>query len=97
MGKYYWVYILSNAKNGTLYTGVTADLAKRLEQHQSLCGSGFTRQYKLSRLVYAEPYNSPLEAIAREKQLKNWHRTWKITLIEQANPGWQDLSHELFV
>lgn len=92
MEKSYWVYILSNDKNGTLYTGVTADLTKRLDQHQSGRGSGFTHQYKLDKLVYAEPYDNPAAAITREKQLKNWHRTWKIALIEQTNPGWHDLS-----
>lgn len=97
MNKTYWVYILSNAKNGTLYIGVTSDLSSRTLQHQTHLNDGFTTQYKLDKLVYAEQYDNPEEAITREKQLKNWRRKWKIELIEKDNPDWKDLSREIFV
>jgi putative endonuclease len=91
----YYVYILASRKHGTLYIGVTNDLRARLELHRSGKGSEFVKTYGVTRLVYMEEYPSPQEAIQREKQLKNWHRDWKIRLIEENNPDWGDLSHLL--
>ncbi|ARS27772.1 GIY-YIG nuclease family protein [Sphingomonas sp. KC8] len=86
-----WTYILTNKPKGVLYIGVTADLAARTMQHRAGAGSAFCRKYGLDRLVLVEPHSSMLEAIGREKALKAWQRAWKIRLIEQANPDWQDL------
>ena len=91
----YFVYILASKKHGTLYIGVTNSLRARLELHRSGKGSVFVTKYGVTRLVYMEEYGSPLEAIQREKQLKEWHRDWKIRLIKQENPDWDDLSHLL--
>jgi len=88
----YWVYILASQPNGTLYIGVTSALPTRIEQHRSGRGSEFVKKYRVHLLVHAEAFASPQEAIAREKQLKNWHRDWKIQLIEKENPDWRDLS-----
>ena len=91
----YYVYILASKKHGTLYIGVTNDVRARLALHRSGKGSEFVKKYGVTRLVYMEEYPSPEEAIRREKQLKNWHRDWKIRLIEEDNPDWSDLSHLL--
>jgi len=91
----YWVYMLASRKNGTLYLGVTNNLRIRLEQHRNGRGSEFVRKYLVHCLVYVEEFASPQEAIAREKQMKNWRRAWKIQLLEKENPDWQDLSHLL--
>jgi putative endonuclease len=91
----YWVYILASRPNGTLYIGVTKALRTRLEQHRSGRGSEFVKKYRVHLLVHVEAFASPLEAITREKQLKNWRRDWKIQLIEKENPSWLDLSHLL--
>jgi len=89
--KKYYVYILSNKKNGTLYVGVTSDLIKRIYQHKDGSIEGFTKKYDLKRLVYFEEGCNVNEAIKREKQLKKWNRQWKINLIEKENPEWDDL------
>jgi putative endonuclease len=91
----YYVYILASGRHGTLYIGVTNNLRVRLEQHRAGRGSIFVKQYGVHRLVHVEEFASPQEAIAREKQLKNWRRDWKIRLIEENNPDWSDLSHLL--
>jgi putative endonuclease len=91
----YYVYILASGRHGTLYIGVTSNLRIRLEQHRAGRGSKFVKQYGVLRLVYVEEFSSPQEAIAREKQLKNWRREWKIQLIEENNLHWSDLSHLL--
>lgn len=88
----YYVYILASARHGTIYIGVTNDLARRLEEHRTGKGSEFARKYRVFRLVYVENFERPIEAIAREKQLKKWNRDWKIKLIETDNPEWSDLS-----
>ena len=88
----YYVYILASRRHGTLYMGVTNNLAFRLEQHRQGKGSEFVRRYGVNRLVYVESYPTPVEAIAREKQLKKWKREWKIALIEKDNLEWRDLS-----
>ena len=87
----YYVYILASSKNGTLYIGVTRDLIKRIYEHKNNLADGFTKKYGVHDLVYYEQTEDVESAIAREKQLKNWHRKWKINLIEKDNPAWQDL------
>ena len=89
------VYILTSDRNGTIYIGVTSDLAKRLYQHRSGDVVGFTSRYGVTKLVRFELFGEMLEAIAREKQLKNWRREWKLNLIEQDNPRWEDLAPRL--
>ncbi len=91
----YFVYILCSQRNGTLYVGVTNDLARRLGEHKAKLVPGFTRQYGVDRLVHAEEYASVLDAWARERTLKRWRRAWKIDLIERDNPDWKDLSDSL--
>jgi putative endonuclease len=90
-----WVYILASRYRGTLYIGVTADIARRSWQHREGVGSEFTHRYEVRRLVYAEEYPMIGEAIAREKALKKWRRAWKIELVETANPDWDDLFDRL--
>lgn len=87
----YWVYILTNKPNGTLYIGVTGGIDDRMERHIAEEGSKFTSRYKLKMLIYYEEFQYIDDAIAREKQLKNWHREWKINLIEESNPNWNNL------
>ena len=84
--------LLASAHHGTLYIGVTSDLRNRIEQHRTGLGSKFVSRYKIYRLVQVGAFTSPLEAIAREKQLKNWRRGWKVELIEKENLDWSDLS-----
>lgn len=91
----YVVYIMASARNGTLYVGVTNDLARRAYQHRSGVGSAFTRKYGVTRLVWYERYGDVNEAIAREKRLKKWERRWKLELIEAMNPDWADLYESL--
>ena len=86
------VYILASQKRGTLYIGVTSDPIGRLWQHRSDTVAGFTKRYGVHRLVHVEFFGDMEHAIAREKQLKRWHRDWKINLIEQHNPAWRDLA-----
>ncbi|HXR24307.1 MAG TPA: GIY-YIG nuclease family protein [Candidatus Binataceae bacterium] len=85
------VYIMTNA-SGTLYTGVTNDLERRVHEHKSHLTPGFTARYQIDKLLYYEEWVGPLEAIAREKQIKGWLRRKKIALIESKNPAWKDLS-----
>lgn len=89
------VYILTNKKEGVLYIGVTANLQKRIYQHKEKLVEGFSRRYALSKLVYYEVHSDMLTAISREKQLKRWHRQWKIKLIESLNKDWNDLYTQL--
>ena len=91
----YYVYILASNENGTLYIGVTSNLVKRIYEHKNEFVEGFTKQYSVHNLVYFEITESVESAIAREKQLKQWNRAWKIRLIEKTNPGWRDLYMEL--
>ncbi len=86
-----WLYILASQKNGTLYVGVTGTLSRRIMEHREGQGSEFARRYGVMRLVYAEAFDDPAEAIAHEKRVKHWRRCWKIELIERANPDWNDL------
>ena len=85
------LYILASQRNGTLYIGVTSDLAQRLAQHRSGQFGGFTAAYQVHLLVYAEFHATMPEAILREKRIKKWNRAWKLRLIEEANPDWLDL------
>ncbi len=87
----YWVYIIKNKAKGVLYIGVTGGIDDRMEKHKLGEGSNFASKYKLTRLVYFEEFQYIEDAILREKQLKNWHRQWKINLIEESNPDWNDL------
>jgi len=89
------VYILASKRNGTLYTGVTSDLVRRVWEHKNDVNDGFTKQYQVHTLVYYELHNEVSSAIAREKQLKRWNRAWKIRLIEEKNPQWADLWKEV--
>jgi putative endonuclease len=89
--KQFWVYMLASKPNGTLYIGVTSDIAKRTRQHKSDAVENFTKKYQVHQLVYLEPQENPEAAITREKQLKAWKRDWKIRLIEEKNPHWEDL------
>ncbi len=86
-----WVYIMTNRPNGTLYVGITGDLARRVWEHREGAAPGFTSRYGLKRLVYAEPHADIRAAIQREKILKHWPRAWKVRLILETNPGWTDL------
>ena len=87
----YYVYILANKKKGTLYIGVTNNLIKRIYEHKNNVIEGFTKKYAVHLLVYYLEYKDIEGAIIKEKQLKKWKREWKIKLIEQSNPDWDDL------
>jgi putative endonuclease len=89
------VYILASRSNGTLYIGVTSGLKGRVWQHKNDLADGFTKKYRIHRLVYFELHGDMYSAITREKQLKKWNRAWKIALIEKTNPEWRDLYDEL--
>lgn len=86
---------MTNKKNGTLYIGVTNNLIKRIYEHKNDLIAGFTRKYKVHKLVYYESHNDIYQAITREKQMKKWKREWKINLIEKFNPNWKDLYYDL--
>jgi putative endonuclease len=94
--KVYCVYILASQRNGTLYIGVTGDLAGRTYTHREDLIDGFTRRYGVHTLVWYEAHGNPETAIVREKQLKKWNRSWKLRLIEETNPTWDDLYPALF-
>jgi putative endonuclease len=89
------VYILASKPRGTLYVGVTSDLARRAWEHREAAVPGFTARYGVHRLVHAEFHATMEDAILREKRLKKWRRAWKVALIEAANPEWRDLYGEL--
>jgi len=92
----YYVYILSNKKNGTLYIGMTNNIERRIYEHKIGLVEGFTKRYGLSKLVFCEFYKYVNDAIKREKQLKNWHRQWKINLIKEYNSNWDDLAKDWY-
>jgi len=92
MAKQPCVYILASRRHGTIYIGVTSDLIQRLYQHRTGAVAGFTTDHSVHRLVRYEVFEDMPSAIAQEKQLKNWHRSWKINLIEQDNQDWHDLA-----
>jgi putative endonuclease len=89
------VYILASKRNGTLYIGVTSDLVKRVWEHKNNMVEGFTEKYHVHLLVWYELHENMASAITLEKRLKEWHRAWKINLIERDNPDWQDLYHQI--
>ncbi len=89
------VYILASRRNGTLYTGVTSAISRRMYEHKNHLIKGFTEKYRVDQLVWFEEHSDMTTAIAREKQIKGWNRAWKIKLIEKNNPGWRDLYGEI--
>ena len=91
----FYVYILASKPHGTLYTGLTSDLIRRVWEHKNKVVSGFTRDYGIDRLVWYEAHESHEAALRREKQVKEWKRDWKINLIERENRHWIDLSRTL--
>jgi putative endonuclease len=86
-----WVYFMTDRFRGTLYVGVTNNIARRAWEHREGIVDGFTKRYRLKRLVYVERYDDIRDAIQREKNIKHWSRAWKIALIESQNPEWRDL------
>ncbi|NVD26561.1 GIY-YIG nuclease family protein [Parasphingorhabdus flavimaris] len=88
-------YIMTNKPRGLPYIGVTSDLLKRIYQHREGIADGFTKRYNLNKLVLFEQFGTMERAILREKQLKRWHRQWKLNLIEATNPRWRDLAEDL--
>lgn len=86
-----FVYILASQKYGTLYTGVTSNLVRRIWQHREGIADGFTKKYDVKNLVYYEAFDNTETAIVREKQIKNWKRQWKVNVINETNPHWEDL------
>ena len=95
MTKHPVVYIMASKRNGTLYTGVTGNLAAQVDQHKHDNTEGFTKKYGVHTLVYVEQHEDMQSAIEREKQIKKWHRQWKLELIESQNPDWRDLSEDM--
>jgi len=91
----YYVYLLASRKNGTLYTGVTNNLVRRVHDHRNDAIEGFSKRYGVHRLVWFEPGESIVAAIQKEKQIKGWKREWKVQLIEKENPDWRDLYESL--
>lgn len=91
MQKSFFVYIMTNKRYGTLYTGMTSNLLKRIYEHKNQIIDGFTKDHDLKTLVYYEHHENAEFAIKREKRLKKWERQWKIELIESSNPDWRDL------
>jgi putative endonuclease len=89
--KNYHVHIVCSKRNGTLYTGITSDIVKRVYEHKKGLVEGFTKKYKIHYLVWYETHESVESAIHREKQIKKWKRVWKLSLIEKENPKWCDL------
>lgn len=92
--KTYYIYILASDKNGTLYTGFTNDLLRRVYEHKKKYNKGFTSRYNVNKLVYFEQTDDVYAAISREKNIKKWYRKWKIKTIEEFNPEWKDLYYE---
>ncbi|MCL5410430.1 MAG: GIY-YIG nuclease family protein [Patescibacteria group bacterium] len=90
-----YVYITANKRNGTLYVGVTSDLIKRVWQHKNKLIDGFTNKYDVNLLVYYEEHDDIKEAIQREKRIKKWERAWKLRIIEEMNPNWDDLYNNI--
>ena len=90
-----FVYILSSARNGTLYTGSARDLPRRMYEHREGVFGGFTRKYGVTRLVWFEAHESVAAAYKREQSIRRWRREWKLALIEKANPRWRDLYEEI--
>ena len=92
MEKHFYVYILASDRNGTIYVGVTSDLTKRIWEHKQGFVHGFTKEYDVHHLVWYELHDFAESAITREKRIKQWNRKWKIRMIEELNPYWNDLN-----
>ncbi len=90
-----WIYIVTNKRDGILYVGVTSDIGRRAWEHREGLYPGFTKRYGLKRLVYMERHEEIESAIAREKRIKKWPRAWKVRLIHEFNPDWDDLYETL--
>jgi putative endonuclease len=90
-----WVYIMTNRPNGTLYVGCTTDIGRRAWEHRTGVADGFTKQYGLRRLTYAEPHEDIRLAKQRERNIKHWPRIWKVQLVVGNNPNWVDLYHQI--
>jgi putative endonuclease len=95
MDRQFYVYLLASQAYGTLYTGITDDLIRRVWEHRNDVVPGSTREHRVHRLVWYEVHGSVREAITREKQIKKWNRDWKVNLIQRSNPGWEDLYDEI--
>jgi putative endonuclease len=95
MDRYFAVYIMASRRNGTLYTGITSNLPKRVWEHREGMADGFTKLHGVKTLVWYEVYEEPITAITREKRIKKWNRGWKLKLIEEKNPEWRDLFKEI--
>ena len=91
----YFVYLMASKRHGTLYVGVTSDLAGRANQHRKEIREGFTKKYGVHMLVWFEEFANVYDAILREKRIKKWRRAWKIELIEKMNPEWSDLFEQI--
>ncbi len=92
--KKYYVYILASKRNGTLYIGFTNDIERRVGEHKNNARRSFTSRYKIYMLVYFEEFNNSYDAFRRERQMKKWKRDWKLKLIEENNPNWNDLAED---
>lgn len=95
MSRIYHVYIMASDRNGTLYVGISSDLARRVYEHRHGATGGFTKRYGVTKLVYMEPFDYVEYALQRERQIKKWNRRWKLDLIEKTNPQWLDLYDRL--
>jgi putative endonuclease len=91
----FYVYILASQRNGTLYTGYTDDLYRRIDEHRAHSLSKFTAKYDVTKLVFFETHETREAAFERERRIKKWRRQWKIELIERFNPGWRDLFEDM--
>ena len=91
----FYVYILASQRNGTLYIGMTSDLARRISEHRQGVVDDFAKRYSVKSLVHVEPYDRAEDAIQREKQLKHWNRAWKVELIERDSPDWEGIYERL--
>lgn len=97
MKETFYIYVLASKRRGTLYIGVTSNLKKRIYEHKNGLVEGFTKQYRVQRLVYYEVAKDAVTALSRERQMKKWHRLWKLRLIEEHNPEWTDLYDSLTI
>lgn len=93
--KKFYVYILAKARNSTFYVGVTSNLQKRIWEHKNEVADGFTKEHGIKTLVYYEIFEDSENALKREKRLKKWNRTWKMRIIEEMNPDWEDLCEKI--
>lgn len=97
MKEHFYVYILASQRRGTLYIGVTTNLTKRVYEHKNSLVDGFTKKYRVHRLVYFEVARDAEAALSRERQMKKWNRAWKFRLIEEHNSEWADLYESLMI